>query len=174
MDFLPTLALVVVVIGVAVFFLLRYSASRSPAAVAESSQNGLSIKVKYCQPSKRDRVIFGKVVPYDKLWRTGANAATMIELGRDVLVAGQPLPKGRYSFFTIPTPTDWTVIFNRQTGQWGVFYKEEKDALRVTVPTRGYPSGAEQFFVGFEPQPGGMNMLLTWEQTQVVVPFRTN
>jgi hypothetical protein len=172
MDFLPTVVLVLAVLGVAIFFLLRFSASRSPKAVAESSQNGVSVSVKYCQPSKKGRVIFGGLVPFGKVWRTGANAATSIELNRDTVVAGQPLPKGRYSLFTIPTPTDWTVILNRQAGQWGVFYKEEKDALRVTVPTRAYAQGAEQFFIGFEPQPGGMNMLLTWDETQVVVPFR--
>ncbi len=172
MDFLPTLLLVVAVLVIIVVVLLRRMRAKNPQAVAENTQNGLTIKVKYSQPSRRDRVIFGGVVPFEKLWRTGANEATTIQLGQDMIVAGKPLAKGRYSLFTIPTPSDWTIVFNRQAGQWGVVYNEAKDILRVTASTRAYPQGAEQFFISFEPAPGGMNMLLTWEHTQVVVPFR--
>ena len=100
-------------------------------------------------------------------------AARIIELDRDALVAGELLKKGKYSLFTIPTATDWTIIFNGKVGQWGVFYKEDTDVLRVSAPSRAYVQGAEQFFISFEPQSGGMNMLLTWDETQAVVPFRT-
>lgn len=160
--------LLLILIGV----YLRWSGSRSPKAVAQVMQNGISLKVIYSQPSKRDRTVFGGVVKYDKVWRTGANAATLIELAQDVRLGGNRLAKGRYSLYTIPTPTDWTVIINRRTGQWGVSYKEDADIMRLTAPTRTYTPAAEQFFISFEPQPGGVNMLLTWDETQVVIPIQ--
>lgn len=157
---------------IAVIVYLRWSAGKSPKAIAQATQNGVTVKVLYCQPSKKDRTVFGGVVKYDKVWRTGANAATIIELPQDVRIAGNRLAKGRYSLYTIPTPTDWTIIINRRTGQWGVSYKEAADVLRVTAQTRTYRPPAEQFFISFEPQPGGLNMLLTWDETQVIVPFQ--
>lgn len=160
--------LLLILIGV----YLRWSGSRSPKAVAQVTQNGISLKVIYSQPSKRDRTVFGGVVKYDKVWRTGANAATLIELAQDVRLGGNRLAKGRYSLYTIPTPTDWTVIINRRTGQWGVSYKEDADIMRLTAPTRTYTPPAEQFFISFEPQPSGVNMLLTWDETQVVIPIQ--
>ncbi|MEZ0542209.1 DUF2911 domain-containing protein [Fibrella arboris] len=179
MEFLSTIdsstwliigGLLLFIIGVVIY--LRASAKRSPKAVAQATQNGITVKVLYCQPSKKDRTIFGGVVKYDKVWRTGANAATIIELSQDVRLNGNRLAKGRYSLYTIPTPTDWTVIINRRTGQWGVSYKEAADILRFTASTRPYSPTAEQFFISFEPQPGGLNMLLTWDDVQVVVPFQ--
>ncbi len=158
------------IIGVAIY--LRWSAKRSPKAVAQATQNGVTVKVFYSQPSRKARTIFGGVVKYDKVWRTGANAATILELGQDVRVAGNRLAKGRYSLYTIPTATDWTIIINRRTGQWGISYKEAADVLRFTASTRRFSPVAEQFFISFEPQPGGLNMLLTWDDTQVVVPFQ--
>lgn len=157
---------------IAVILYLRWSAKKSPKATAQATQNGITVKVIYSQPSKKGRSIFGGVVKYDKVWRTGANAATIIELAQDVRLAGNRLAKGRYSLYSIPTPTDWTIIINRRTGQWGVSYKEAADVLRFTAQTRTYNSTAEQFFISFEPQPGGLNMLLTWDETQVVVPFQ--
>ncbi|WP_375443365.1 DUF2911 domain-containing protein [uncultured Fibrella sp.] len=158
------------IIGVAIY--LRWSAGKSPKAVAQATQNGITVKVFYSQPSRNDRTIFGGVVKYDKVWRTGANAATIIELAQDVRVSGNRLAKGRYSLYTIPTPTDWTIIINRRTGQWGLSYKEAADVLRFTASTRTYSPAAEQFFISFEPQPGGLNMLLTWADVQVVMPFQ--
>jgi len=162
--------IVLFIIGVAIY--LRESAKKSPKAVAQATQNGITIKVLYCQPSKKGRTVFGDVVKYDKVWRTGANAATIIELSQDVRLNGNRLAKGRYSLYTIPTPNDWTIIINRRTGQWGVSYKEAADIMRFTAPTRTYTPASEQFFISFEPQPGGLNMLLTWDETQVVVPFQ--
>ncbi|MEZ0608076.1 DUF2911 domain-containing protein [Fibrella sp. WM1] len=162
----------VVLLLILIALYLRWSSSRSPKAVAQVTQNGISVKVIYSQPSKRGRTVFGEVVKYDKVWRTGANAATIIELAQDVRLGGNRLAKGRYSLYTIPTLTDWTVIINRRTGQWGVSYKEDADIMRLTVPTRTYTPAAEQFFISFEPQPGGVNMLLTWDETQAVVPIQ--
>jgi hypothetical protein len=92
------------------------------------------VTITYSRPGVKGRVIWGGLVPYDKVWRTGANEATAITFSTDVKVNGQPLPAGTYSIHTIPTKGDWTVIFNKQADQWGSYsYDEKEDALRVQV-----------------------------------------
>lgn len=161
---------VVVLIG---FFVLRsWTKSKSPEAVAQINQNGVSVKVDYCQPYKKDRKIFGDLVPYGEVWRTGANEATLIEFDQDVVVAGQPLDEGEYSLWTIPSEGNWIVIFNRETGQWGTDYDQTKDVLRVPVMTRKRNNVAEQFYISFAPKERGTDMLLTWDKTEVMVPIQ--
>ncbi|MBV8543319.1 MAG: DUF2911 domain-containing protein [Acidobacteria bacterium] len=92
------------------------------------------ITVDYSRPAVKGRAIWGALVPYDKVWRTGANEATQISFSDDVTIDGKPLPKGTYSLHTIPGKDSWTIIFNKTAKQWGSFnYKQEDDALRVTV-----------------------------------------
>ena len=92
------------------------------------------VTINYSRPGVKGRVIWGELVPYDKVWRTGANEATSITFSTDVKVNGQPLPAGTYSFHTIPTESDWTLIFNKKADQWGSYsYDEKEDALRVRV-----------------------------------------
>ena len=95
--------LVVAVLLVAYFAVRSFTKSNSPEAVAQIDQNGLKIKVDYCQPYKKGRKIFGGLVPYGQVWRTGANEATVIDFDQDVTVAGQPLKEGSYSLWTIPS-----------------------------------------------------------------------
>jgi hypothetical protein len=90
------------------------------------------ITINYSRPGVKNRSIWGALVPYDKVWRTGANEATSIQFSDDVTINGQPLPKGTYSLHTIPTAGDWTIIFNKVADQWGSYsYDEKSDALRV-------------------------------------------
>ncbi len=92
------------------------------------------VTINYSRPGVKGRTIWGDLVPYDKVWRTGANEATVITFSTDVKVNGQPLPAGTYSFHTIPSKGDWTVIFNKKADQWGSYsYDEKEDALRVKV-----------------------------------------
>ncbi len=92
------------------------------------------VTINYSRPGVKGRTIWGDLVPYDKVWRTGANEATVITFSTDVKVNGQPLPAGTYSFHTIPTKSEWTVIFNKKADQWGSYsYDEKEDALRVKV-----------------------------------------
>ncbi len=98
------------------------------------------IKIDYSRPAVKGRAIWGGLVPYDKVWRTGANEATQISFSDDVTINGQALPKGTYSLHTIPGKDSWTVIFNKTAQQWGSFnYKEADDALRVTVKPEKAP-----------------------------------
>jgi hypothetical protein len=95
------------------------------------------VTITYSRPGVKGRVIWGGLVPYDKVWRTGANEATDITFSTDVKVNGKPLPAGTYSIHTIPTKKDWTVIFNKKADQWGSYsYDEAEDALRVQVKTQ--------------------------------------
>ena len=107
---------------------LRYTKSFSPEDIASYNSNGININVYYCQPSKKGRLIFGSgenaLVPYGEIWRTGANEATEIEFSKAVKVNGKQLEAGRYTLFTIPDETSWTVIFNNELDQWGAFTYE--------------------------------------------------
>ncbi|GAB3267111.1 hypothetical protein GCM10027347_35580 [Larkinella harenae] len=166
------IGLLAVLVLVGYWGLRSYTKSASPEATAEINQNGVQVKVEYCQPYKKGRKIFGDLVPYGEVWRTGANEATVITLDQNVTVAGQPLEEGKYSLWTIPSEGNWMVIFNRETGQWGTDYDQTKDALRVPVLTRKRNAAAEQFYISFAPQPGGSDMLLAWDETEAVVPIR--
>ncbi|MFD1144031.1 DUF2911 domain-containing protein [Larkinella insperata] len=161
-----------VLVLVAYWGIRSYTKSASPEATAEINQNGVDVKVEYCQPYKKGRKIFGGLVPYGQVWRTGANEATVITLEQNVTVAGQPLDEGEYSLWTIPSEGNWIVIFNRETGQWGTDYDQTKDVLRVPVLSRKRSAVAEQFYISFAPQSGGTDMLLAWDETEAVVPIR--
>ena len=96
--------------------------------------------ITYSRPGVKGRAIWGALVPYDKVWRTGANEATKISFSDDVTINGQALPKGTYSLHTIPGKDTWTIIFNKTADQWGSFkYEQAQDALRVTATPRKGP-----------------------------------
>lgn len=106
----------------------------SPPATAKAEINGTSIVIDYSQPSVKGRTIFGDLVPYGKVWRTGANEATTFTINREIRVNGKTLAAGKYALFTIPGEKEWTIIFNSVSDQWGAYrYKESKDALRVSA-----------------------------------------
>lgn len=128
--------------------------------------DGVDVRITYGQPKVQGRAIWGDLVPYDAVWRTGANEATTITFSSDVQIEGEALPAGTYSLFTIPSQGTWTVIFNKVADQWGAFdYDESQDALRVQVePTTGDP--VEELTFGVE----GNMVTLAWEKVRV--PFR--
>jgi len=108
----------------------------SPPAEATATIGDLKIEIDYSQPGVKGRTIWGMLVPYGRVWRTGANEATTFEVNQDVLIEGQRLPAGQYALFTIPGEKEWTIIFNEEAGQWGAYnYDESKNALdTVKVP----------------------------------------
>jgi len=110
-------------------------AQESPAEVAENSVDGITVKISYHSPKVKGRTIWGGLEPYDKVWRTGANNATTIEVSADTKIGKKKLPKGKYSLFTIPKKGDsWTVIINKEAEQWGAYnYKESEDLMRFEV-----------------------------------------
>jgi hypothetical protein len=112
----------------------------SQNAVLTQTVGLTDVTITYSRPGVKGRQVWGALVPYGKVWRTGANDATTISFSDDVTVNGKPLPKGTYSLHTIPGPAEWTVIFNKVAKQWGSFsYKESEDALRVTAKPHEAP-----------------------------------
>ncbi len=170
--FFILLAVTIIALFLAYVGLRTFTKSKSPEAQAEYNRQGTHITVLYCQPAKRNRVIFGRLVPYGQVWRTGANEATIIVLGENMTVGGQPIKAGTYSLWTIPSPNGWTVIFNSETGHWGTNYDPKRDVLRIPVKTRPHSPPLELFTISFTQQTNGADMLLTWDETQAVVPFR--
>lgn len=156
--------------------LRKYTKSFSPEAVAETAINGVKVKVTYGKPSKKGRLIFGReqdkaLLPYGKVWRTGANEATLIELPEDVIMGGKPVKAGTYSLFSVPGQSSWNIILNSETGQWGTEYNDGKNIMKVEVPIRIRPSVQEMFNIYFEEIPNGVNMVLSWDQTEALVSF---
>lgn len=173
---------VVVVIVLAFFGLRGYTKRYSPDAVAAFNKYGLDIKVKYCQPSKKNRVIFGGIVPYGKVWRTGANEITEITFKQDVNISNKTIKAGSYALFTIPNKEDWTLILNSGnrtmfgTRNWGTQYKQENDVHRLKVKKQDTESETEQFTIKIQDDQNnkGAVMYLMWDQIQVNVPIKKN
>jgi hypothetical protein len=117
---------------------MAQGAKASPAATAKGKGGDADITIKYAQPSVKGRKIWGGLVPYDQVWRTGANNATTIEFSKAVKIEGKDLAAGKYALFTIPTEGGkWTIIFNKKADQWGAYnYKADDDALRVDVQAK--------------------------------------
>lgn len=171
-------AIFLVVLAAAAFVGYRsYTKSFSPTAVAEYDQNRLDVRVEYCRPAKKGRLIFGRetdnaLVPYDKVWRTGANEATLITFASNVTVADTPIPAGTYSLWSIPGPAKWQLVLNRETGQWGTQYNDGMDLARIEVPIRVNPQVTEDFRIFFEQKPYGTDLILNWDQTEAIAAIR--
>jgi hypothetical protein len=145
----------------------------SPLAMAFYKKDNFYVKVVYGQPSRKSRQVFGGVVPYGKVWRTGANEATEITLTSEILVGGKTLKPGTYTLFTTPNPEKWTIIFNAELGQWGDYkYESDKDLLAFEVPVQRISKEVyEAFTIKFEETAAGCDMILRWDDVLVKVPF---
>lgn len=130
-------------------------------------------RVLYSRPQKRDREVFGKLVPYGEVWRTGANEATEITLYQDMMVGDKRIKKGTYTLFTIPQENEWTVVLNNSTNIWGAYdYHVEQDAARITVPVRKSPTSIEALSMAFEPIENGTKLQIGWDDRYVEIPFK--
>lgn len=143
----------------------------SPAASVSQVVGTTDISVKYSRPLLRGRNVYGGVVAYDKVWRTGANGTNQITISNDIMVAGQRLAAGTYSIFSIPTAGDWTLIFNKDLTAQEATYSQEKDVLRVNVKSVTVAK-TEAFtidFSGLSDSTADMN--ITWSDKKVVAPI---
>ncbi len=143
-------------------------APKSPQITVE----GKDIKVVYGQPSKRDRVIFGELVPYGQVWRAGANEATEITFSKDASFAGQPVKAGVYSFFVIPNTDNWTVILNTKLKQWGAFSYDnikEFNVMEGLVPAMKTDSVVEKLTYSFADD--NSKMIVSWDETKAEIPI---
>ncbi len=132
-----------------------------------------TIEVKYSRPAAKDRKIFGDLVPWNKLWRTGANAATSIKINDAVEIMGKKLDTGSYVLYTIPNEDQWEVVINKGLTNWGIDgYKESEDVMRFKVKTEKLKNHVENFSIQFtDIKPESCNMELSWEKTAVKIPF---
>lgn len=151
--------------------------SLSPEEEVAYTDGELKIKVLYNRPSKRGRKIFGELVPYGAVWRTGANEATLFETNKPLTFDGKTLQPGKYSLWTIPDSATWTIIFNSEYGQWGINHKGEanrnpaNDKLSFQINPVTQDRIFEQFTISFEKMGEDAEMVLLWDTTVAAVPF---
>jgi len=134
------------------------------------------ITLNYSRPNVKGRKVFGALVPYGQVWRTGANSATTIQFTEDVEIEGHKVPAGEYGLFTIPTKDEWTIIISKTSKQWGAYsYKAEDDLLRVKVKSAEMRDPAETFTMQFaNVMASSCELHLMWEHTAVKVHLTTN
>jgi len=150
------------------------------ALLRKSNQDNQPIaKITYCRPHRKDRTVFateGKpLVPYDKVWRTGANETSEVTFYKDVKISGTDVKAGTYSLYTIPGENEWTLILNNKLNTWGAFsYDESQDAYRVTGKSKSYDPLVEDFTIYFAPYKEGetnSTLYMAWENTIVEFPI---
>jgi hypothetical protein len=146
----------------------------SPTAQAQCKfSGGKTITLDYSSPRMRGRKVFGELVPYGKVWRTGANEATTFVTDESLItVKGTDIPAGRYTIFTVPDPDKWTLIINKHTGESGIPYEYESEELaRVPMSVTKLPSPVENFTISFDHTGASCTMRMRWENTQTSIEF---
>jgi hypothetical protein len=118
-----------------------------PGETSVKFADGKTVAIKYSRPSMRGRKIYGELVPYDKVWRTGANAATSLTTDTALDIGGTTVPVGNYTLYTLPGEKSWQLIVNKQTGQWGTNYDQGQDLARIPMKVSQLPSGLEIFTI---------------------------
>ena len=137
---------------------------KSPKTDNSAKIGGVDVSVVYSAPSARGRKVMGELVPFGKVWRTGANEPTTIEFSQDVTIEGQAVPAGKYALFTIPGEKEWVIILNSDYKQWGAMkYTADKDIIRVKVK----PSPTKAMVETFEIKVESDGVKMAWENTMV-------
>jgi hypothetical protein len=170
------LAALVIIAGL-LTYLRSATKKHSPEATATYQNKGLDMVVKYCQPYKKNRIIFGDestgaLQPYGKYWRLGANEATTFNTKTAILVGDKTLPAGLYAMYAVPNEKTWTIAFNTENDRWGATAPAiENDVLRVDVPTLTDLNTTEQFVINFESNDTTLNLTLNWDNVKVYLPI---
>lgn len=145
----------------------------SPLAIASVRYKDNYVKVTYSQPQKKNREIFGGLVPFGEVWRTGANEATEITTTQDIMLDSAVLKAGTYSLFTIPEKDHWTIIINTDVGLWGAYnYNVKKDLRRFRVPVTPTDKVYEPFTIAFDHRNEVADLLIMWDRTKVSIPIK--
>lgn len=150
-------------------------AQQSPRGAAEVTLAGKKISVDYGRPSMRGRKIMGELVPYDQVWRTGANKATHLTTEADLMIGNVLVPKGTYTLFTLPSASGWKLIINKHTGQWGIPYKpeyEQEELARIDMKVTTLSAPVEQFTISLTSANNTGTLKLEWETTSASVDFK--
>lgn len=148
----------------------------SPASKITQSFSTFDIEVSYSRPSMRGRKIFGDLVPFDHVWRTGANGATKLKFGENVMIAGQAVPAGEYAVYTIPGKENWEVIINKGTGNWGVSgYDKKDDVVRFMAKPSRLSTPVETFTIDIANITfNSCDIEMSWENTKIAIPVKAD
>lgn len=178
-KFLKRLLISLGILAVLAFAGYHYMRSQtkkaSPEAVAVYSQNDLTLEVRYCQPAKKGRDIFGGLLPYGEVWRTGANEATTLSTNKAINFGGTEVKAGTYTLWSIPGPDSWSVILNDKQYGWGVAWggvasrEAANDVAMVRVPAGMPVTPQELFTIRFQEEP--LALVLEWDDVMVAVPI---
>jgi len=170
---------IIALFGILLILIIRYTTkAHSPEDIVTYSEGNLQIEVVYNRPFKKDREIFGSLVPYNEVWRTGANEATTFETNQDILVDGSILKAGKYTLWTIPMEGSWKVIFNSQMYPWGINLDKEAyrdaayDSLILERPVEKIEKPLEQFTIQFEENSDFITLVLAWDRIRINVPLK--
>ena len=150
----------------------------SPKDTVEFKLNDLKLEVFYNRPYKKGREIFGALVPLNQVWRTGANEATTFKTNKDLDIEGMTLPAGKYTLWTVPKDSVWTVIFNSKQYEWGVdkemkpMWDPNYDVLNVQVPIKKLDHVVEQFTIAFDNSTDKLFLTMAWDETKVALPLK--
>lgn len=165
-----SLVVVAVVITSALLLAQQKPVLSPPGEASVKFDDGKSVTIKYSRPSMRGRKIFGELVPYGKVWRTGANSATSLTTDTALDIGGTNVPAGNYTLYSVPGEKSWQLIVNKETGQWGTKYDEGQDLARIPMKVSQLPSGLEIFTISLD-KTGGKSATLKveWELTSASV-----
>ena len=146
----------------------------SPAASASCDLGGgKTVKTDYSSPRVKGRKIYGGLVPYGEIWRTGANEATTFVTSADIVVGGTTVPAGSYTIFTVPGADKWNLVISKGTGEWGTDYPgKDKDLARVDMKVSKLPSPAENFTLAYDKSGSSCTLRLDWETTRAAVDIK--
>lgn len=159
-------------------YLREQTKKTSPQRTSHYEAAGITLDVNYSSPSKKGRQIFGALVPYNEVWRTGANEPTTFTTNKEIYFAEELLPAGTYSLWTIPGESVWVIILNSEVPDWGVSMLSggkkttrdpDKDVLKVALPALNIPEVVEDFSINFNIIRHEVYMILSWDQTEVLV-----
>ncbi|MGA7381970.1 MAG: DUF2911 domain-containing protein [Terriglobales bacterium] len=160
----------VAIVTLSILALASFACAQKPSPAAQAQckfTDGKTITVDYSSPRMRGRKIFGDLVPYGEVWRTGANEATTFVTTANLTVGGKGVAAGSYTIFTVPNQASWKLIINKKTGEWGIPYKYEADELgRVDMKVSQTPSAVENFTIAFDQ---ACTLTISWENTQASV-----
>lgn len=183
-KFFKWFLIIFALLGLLFFFVLgpymrEQTKKNSPERTATYAEDGFDIQVNYSSPSKKNREIFGELVPYEMVWRTGANEPTTFATSNEILIGDKSLPRGTYSLWTLPKKQHWSVMFNKNIPDWGVTIlsggKEssripDEDVINIDVPVQKTGGTIENFTINFENQ-GQLYLVISWDRTLIRVPI---
>lgn len=148
----------------------------SPLSIVSARYKDTYLKITYSQPHKKGREVFGGLVPFGKVWRTGANEATELTITRDITINDFELKAGTYALFTIPEKDKWTIIINQDNGLWGSYnYNAKQDVTRFEVPVQNLTDVVyEAFTIQVDQKNKVADLIFMWDKVKVVVPIQFN